>query len=143
MISAWQLEKRVSFPRLLERLIWLLELRNDPERMNSIKGLDEKPIDEAIDECAEAVLRKQEEGFDVKAEVELIDNTLLTHFFFNYGFDNMVDAPLPPSTDKDWKVCPTCGNPAYFRVTKLNYRCTKGHITQRKAMPGDDFFESG
>jgi hypothetical protein len=139
LISQWQLEKRVAFTRLLDRLDWLLELRENPARRKKIKGFDELELEEAIEQTADAILRKSEEEHLTLAQA-IATTQAIFNFFDEYGFEPRTDPPEPPDSESSWKVCPECGNPAYFRITKANYRCTKGHITDRNEMPGDELF---
>ena len=139
LITPWQLEKRVAFNRLLDRLEWLIELLEDPKRQRKIKGIEEMELNEAIEQTADAILRKAEED-DLHLPQIIATSNIIFNFFNEYGFEPNSDPPIPPNTESHWKVCPTCGNPAYFRITKANYRCTKGHIIDRVEMPGDELF---
>jgi len=140
VISQWQLEKRVTFDRLLDRIEWLLGLQSDDIRRKKIKGSEILAIEDAMAQCSDAILRKAEEDDEIDVLDEIDGRPqILQDWFDEYGFEPVSDPPDPPDTGANWKICPTCGNPAYFRITKLNYRCTKGHIIERPKMPGDDF----
>lgn len=139
LITQWQLEKRVAFNRLLDRLEWLLVLKDDPIRQRKIKGIEDIELDEAIEQTADAILRKAEDDDLHLPQIIATTNTIF-EFFNEYGFEARSEPPTPPDTESSWKVCPMCGNPAYFRITKANYRCTKGHIIDRTEMPGDEHF---
>jgi hypothetical protein len=115
-----------------------------------MKGIGDKPIDVAVVECADALLRKAEGkeiyGFiliapDEKEKLEeqgkVVVPQVVKNFFLEHGEDIQLEPAQKTSNTTQWGRCPKCQSPAYFRITELNWRCIKGHITSRRDMPGD------